>query len=52
MLVLGASVYAPLLVKAGGKLVKVARCHNFAILDLQSMRLVMRSGSYVLNTRF
>jgi hypothetical protein len=49
MLILDASVYAPLLAKAGGKLVKAARRHNFAILD---MRLVMRSGSYVLNTRF
>jgi predicted nucleic acid-binding protein len=34
MLILDASVYAPLLAKAGGKLVKAARRHNFAILDL------------------
>jgi predicted nucleic acid-binding protein len=34
MLILDASVYAPLLAKAGGKLVKVARRYNFAILDL------------------
>jgi len=34
ILILDASVYAPLLAKACGKLVKVARRYNFAILDL------------------
>jgi predicted nucleic acid-binding protein len=34
MIILDASVYTPLLTKAGGKLVKLAKHYAFAILDL------------------